>query len=140
MIHLVISESPIPEKALFDDMKLFDVRQEKTNQIVELNFREGSVNWFLAGKGMDGTRSLSQSPNPFPYEIAGGSIKGKIEARSDPAGGGGGSTKDKAASLRRRRWLNRGDCAPHFAIQVAMVPTAHCVREIRCAFWKGKGY
>ena len=84
MIHLVISESPIPEKALFDDMKLFDVRQEKTNQIVELNFREDSVNWFLAGKEMEGTRSLSQSPNPFPYEISGGSIKGRIEARSDP--------------------------------------------------------
>ena len=83
MIHLVLSEAEIPSKALFDDMKLFDIRQAKVNQIVELNFRDNSVNWFLTGKGMEGTRSMSQSPNPFPYQILAGAIKGKIEAHGD---------------------------------------------------------
>ncbi len=82
-IHLVLSEAPLPERALFDDIKLFDVRSAQTNQVVELNLNEKSVNWFLSGKDMEGTRSMSQSPNPFPYAIANETVKGKVEAKGD---------------------------------------------------------
>ena len=84
VIRLVLSEAPIPAKALFDSMALSAICSQKTNQIVEFDFHDGGVNWFLTGKEMEGTRSLSQSPNPFPYEITNGTIQGKIEAKSDP--------------------------------------------------------
>jgi hypothetical protein len=65
-------------------MALFDIRSDRKNQVVELNFREGGVNWFLTGKEMEGTLSMSRSPNPFPYQVMAGAIKGQIEEKSDP--------------------------------------------------------
>jgi hypothetical protein len=87
MIHLILSEAEIPSKALFDRGELLSIKYAKTNQIVEFNFHEDGVNWFLMSKEMEGggTLSMSHSPNPFPYEIAGGMVKGKIEAHSEGA-------------------------------------------------------
>jgi hypothetical protein len=83
MIHVLLSESPISFIALFDSRALYDIRSEGKNQIVELNFRENGVNWFLTGHDMEGMFSLSRSPNPFPYEVKAGAIKGKVESKSD---------------------------------------------------------
>jgi hypothetical protein len=85
MLHLILSEAEIPSSALFDGGKLFEIRIAKANQVVELNFRDEGVTWFLTGKEMPGTLSLNRSPNPFPYEVSGDRVKGKVSAKSEEA-------------------------------------------------------
>jgi hypothetical protein len=81
MLHLILSEAEISSKALFDRGELLGIKYQKKNQIVEFNFHEDGVNWFLMSKEMEGggTLSLSRSPNPFPFEISGDTVKGKVE-------------------------------------------------------------
>jgi hypothetical protein len=84
MLHLILSEAEIPSKALFDRGELLGIKYSKTNQIVEFNFHDNAVNWFLMSKEMEGggTLSRSESPNPFPYEVSGDRVKGKVEVKS----------------------------------------------------------
>ena len=85
MLHVILSESPLPAKVLFDSRALYDVRTERKNQVVELNFHKDGVQWFLTGHDMEGMFSLTRSPNPFPYEVqARIAIKGTVVSKSDP--------------------------------------------------------
>src|SRR5271154_6124744 len=71
VLHLVLSDVPVPSKALFDGARLFAITSRSDIQVVELDFSEDGVKWFFSMKGVPGTRSMSASPNPFPYEITG---------------------------------------------------------------------
>jgi hypothetical protein len=83
VLHVVLSDTPVPSKALFDGGRLFALTSRSEIQVVEFDFSGDSVKWFLSMKGMPGTRSMNQSPNPFPYEIKGSTLKGKIQSKSE---------------------------------------------------------
>ena len=83
VLHLVLSDAPVPSKALFDGSRLFAITSRSDIQVVELDFSEDGVKWFFSVKGMSGSRSMSSSPNPFPYEVAGGVMHGKIQSKSE---------------------------------------------------------
>ena len=83
VLHLVLSDAPIPSKALFDGARLFAITRSSDIQAVEFDFSEGGVKWFFSAKGMPGSRSMNASPNPFPYEITGNVMHGKIQSKSE---------------------------------------------------------
>jgi hypothetical protein len=83
VLHLVLSDAPVPSKALFNGMRLFAITSTSDVQVVEFDFSENGVKWFFSAKGMPGTRSMNQSPNPFPYEMKGSVMHGKIQSKSE---------------------------------------------------------
>jgi hypothetical protein len=83
VLHLVLSDAEIPSKALFDGMRLFAITSRSDVQVVEFDFSDDGVNWFLSMKGMPGTRSNNASPNPFPYQVTGNTMRGKIQSKSE---------------------------------------------------------
>jgi hypothetical protein len=83
VLHLILSDAPVPSKALFDGGRLFALISSTDIQVVEFDFVENGVKWFLSAKGMPGSRSMSASPNPFPYEMKGNVMHGKIESKSE---------------------------------------------------------
>ena len=83
VLHLVLSDAAIPSKALFDGARLFALTSSSDIQVVEFDFSKDGVNWFLSVKGLPGTRSMNASPNPFPYEIKGSVMQGKIQSKSE---------------------------------------------------------
>jgi hypothetical protein len=88
VLHLVLSDGPVPVNAVFDGLRLFSITSRAGIQAVEFDFSEkvDDVHWFFSAVGEMGTMSMSQSPNPFPYKITGDVMKGKIEATSKPEG------------------------------------------------------
>ncbi len=83
VLHLVLSDAPVPSKALFDGARLFAITSSSEIQVVEFDFSDDGVKWFFSTKGLPGTRSMNASPNPFPYEIKGGVMQGKIQSKSE---------------------------------------------------------
>ncbi len=79
----MLSDAPVPSKALFDGARLFAITRSSDIQVVEFDFSEGGVKWFFSAKGMPGSRSMNASPNPFPYEITGNVMHGKIQSKSE---------------------------------------------------------
>jgi hypothetical protein len=89
MFHLVLSEAPLPRLALFD-FSYMGVAFLDSNQIVELNFDDkphptfgDGVSWSIKRKLPESAIGLGASPNPFPFEINGNVMKGKIESKGD---------------------------------------------------------
>jgi hypothetical protein len=83
VLHVVLSDTPIPSKALFDGGRLFALTSRTDIQVVEFDFSENAVKWFFSSKGMPGSRSMNASPNPFPFEVKGTAMHGKIESKSE---------------------------------------------------------
>lgn len=83
VLHLVLSDAPVPSKALFNGSRLFALTSSTEIQVVEFDFEEKGVKWFFSAKGLPGSRSLSASPNPFPYEITSGVMHGKVQSKSE---------------------------------------------------------
>lgn len=83
VLHVVLSDAEIPSKALFDGARLFALTSSTDIQVVEFDFADDAVKWFLSARSMPGSRSMNQSPNPFPYEIKGTAMHGKIEAKEE---------------------------------------------------------
>jgi hypothetical protein len=83
VLHLVLSDVAVPSKAIFDGARLFAITSRSDIQVIELDFSEDGVKWFFSVKGMPGSRSMSASPNPFPYQIVGGVMHGKIQTKSE---------------------------------------------------------
>jgi hypothetical protein len=83
VLHLVLSDAPVPSKALFDGARLFALTSGSEIQVVEFDFSGDGVKWFFSTKGVPGSRSMNQSPNPFPYEIKGSVVQGKIQSKSE---------------------------------------------------------
>src|ERR1700734_1989271 len=83
VLHLVLSDALVPSKALFDGARLFELTNSSGIQVVEFDFSGDGAKWFLSMKGMPGTRSMNESPNPFPYQIKGSVMQGKIQSQSE---------------------------------------------------------
>jgi hypothetical protein len=83
VLHVLLSDAPVPSKALFDGGRLFALTSGSEIQVVEFDFSEEGVKWFVSAKGMPGSRSMNASPNPFPYEIKGGILHGKVQSKSE---------------------------------------------------------
>lgn len=87
VLHVVFSDAPLPTKAVFDGLELFSLTNATGIQVVEFDFSpEGGVNWYFRVKGLTGTMSMNQSPNPFPFDRKGDIISGKIQAKGDTPG------------------------------------------------------
>ncbi len=84
VLMVLLSDAPLPPRALFDGLYLFAYKHSRNIQVVEFDFTPNGVKWFFDPKGGEGSMSMSRSPNPFHYEVSGNVIKGKIEAKSEP--------------------------------------------------------
>jgi hypothetical protein len=84
VLSVLLSDAPLPSRALFDGLYLYAYKHARNIQVVEFDFTPDGVKWFFDPKGAPGSMSMSRSPNPFPYEVSGNVIQGKIEGKSEP--------------------------------------------------------
>jgi hypothetical protein len=69
VLSVLLSDAPLPSRALFDGLYLYVYKHARKIQVVEFDFTPDGVKWFFDPKGGAGSMSMSRSPNPFSYEV-----------------------------------------------------------------------
>jgi len=78
ILRVVLSDVPLPPKAVFEEMDLFSLGADGKFHGIQLDFSENGVTMMLRSKDMEGSFSHSQSPNPFTLKQSGDRVEGEI--------------------------------------------------------------